>query len=254
MPFCKYGHQMVLRDGQYGEFYGCSAYPSCKETKSIYSSSSGNKPKKNYSKSIFLGIVDVLLGASFSKAGYGRQYRIAKKTTKYVYKKSTSTYKKPNSNYKNQNYTNRNKTTSQYYKQSNSTSSSNSSTQSKKKTPSQTKSSQSKAIKKKNTDSLRITKSQEDKMERLLEMIRGTDLEMKIFNKFDSNTTRKEYKLLVEEIENYLHDRKKREQKEKAFSKKLDELDRREVFPDEPTLEDLIELEDVEDEFFDKYY
>ena len=91
-------------------------------------------------------------------------------------------------------------------------------------------------------------------MERLLEMIRGTDLEMKIFNKFDSNTTRKEYKLLVEEIENYLHDRKKREQKEKAISKKLDELDRREVVSDEPTLEDLIELEDVEDEFFDKYY
>ena len=194
------------------------------------------------------------MGASFSKAGYGRQYRIAKKTTKYVYKKSTSTYKKPNSNYKNQNYANRNKTTSQYYKQSNSISSPNTPTQSKKKTPSQTKSSQSKAIKKKNTDNLRITKSQEDKMERLLEMIRGTDLEMKIFNKFDSNTTRKEYKLLVEEIENYLHDRKKREQKEKAVSKKLDELDRREVFPDEPTLEDLIELEDVEDEFFDKYY
>mgnify|MGYP001347032797 CR=1 FL=1 len=119
MPFCKYGHHMVLRDGQYGEFYGCSAYPSCKETKSIYSSSSGNRPKKNYSKSIFLGIVDVLLGASFSKSGYGRQYRLAKKTTKYVYKKSTSTYKKPNSNYKNQNYANRNKTTSQYYKQSN---------------------------------------------------------------------------------------------------------------------------------------
>tara|TARA_B100001564_G_scaffold351438_1_gene357299 strand:+ start:1018 stop:1755 length:738 start_codon:yes stop_codon:yes gene_type:complete len=244
MPFCKYGHHMVLRDGQYGEFYGCSAYPSCKETKSIYSSSSGNRPKKNYSKSIFLGIVDVLLGASFSKSGYGRQYRLAKKTTKYVYKKSTSTYKKPNSNYKNQNYANRNKTTSQYYKQSNSASPSNTPTQSKKKTPSQTKTSQNKTIKKKNTDNLRITKSQEDKMERLLEMIRGTDLEMKIFNKFDSNTTRKEYKLLVEEIENYLHDRKKREQKEKAISKKLDELDRREVVPDEPTLEDLIELED----------
>ena len=91
-------------------------------------------------------------------------------------------------------------------------------------------------------------------MERLLEMIRGTDLEMKIFNKFDSNTTRKEYKLMVEEIENYLHDRKKSEQKEKTISKKLDELDRREVVSDEPTLEDLIELEDVEDEFFDKYY
>jgi len=254
MPFCKYGHHMVLRDGQYGEFYGCSAYPSCKETKSIYSSSSGNRPKKNYSKSIFLGIVDVLLGASFSKYGYGRQYRLAKKTTKYVYKKSTSTHKKPNSNYKNQNYANRNKTTSQYYKQSNSASSSNTLTQSKKKTPSQTKTSQNKAIKKKNTNNLRITKSQEDKMERLLEMIRGTDLEMKIFNKFDSNTTRKEYKLMVEEIENYLHDRKKSDQKEKTISKKLDELDRREVVSDEPTLEDLIELEDVEDEFFDKYY
>jgi hypothetical protein len=244
---------MVLRDGQYGEFYGCSAYPSCKETKSIYSSSSGNRPKKNYSKSIFLGIVDVLLGASFSKVGYGRQYRLAKKTTKYVYKKSTSTHKKPSSSYKNQNYTNRNKTNSQYYKQSNSGSSSTTPTQSKKKTSSQTKTSQSKTIKKKNTDNLSITKSQEDKMERLLEMIRGTDLEMKIFNKFDSNTTRKEYKLLVEEIENYLQDRKKRNQKEKAISKKLDELDRREDLPDEPTLEDLIELENVEDEFFDKY-
>ena len=53
--------------------------------------------------------------------------------------------------------------------------------------------------------------------------------------------------------QNYAN-RNKREQKEKAVSKKLDELDRREVFPDEPTLEDLIELEDVEDEFFDKYY
>jgi len=61
-------------------------------------------------------------------------------------------------------------------------------------------------------------------------------------------------KLMVEEIENYLHDRKKSEQKEKTISKKLDELDRREVVSDEPTLEDLIELEDVEDEFFDKYY
>ena len=123
------------------------------------------------------------------------------------------------SNYKNQNYANRNKTTSQYYKQSNSTSSSNSPTQSKKKTLSQTKSSQSKAIKKKNTDNLRIKKSQEDKMERLLEMIRGTDLEMKIFNKFDSNTIRKEYKLLVEEIENYLHDRKKENRKRKLLVK-----------------------------------
>jgi len=240
---------MVLRDGQYGEFYGCSAYPSCKETKSIYSSSSGSRPKKNYSKSIFLGIVDVLLGASFSKAGYGRQYRLAKKTTKYVYKKSTPTYKRPNPN-----YTNRNKTTSQNYKQANSVSSSNAPKRSKKKTSSQTKTPQSKTIKKKNTDNLRITKSQEDKMERLLEMIRGTDLEMKIFNKFESNTTRKEYKLLVEEIENYLHDSKKREQKEKAISKKLDELDRREDFLDEPTSEDLAQLEDIEDEFLDKYY
>jgi hypothetical protein len=35
-PDCPHGHgPMVKRDGQYGEFYGCNNYPSCKHTEQV---------------------------------------------------------------------------------------------------------------------------------------------------------------------------------------------------------------------------
>ena len=236
--FCKYGHPMVLRDGQYGEFYGCSAYPSCKETESIYSSNSRSKPEKNYSKSIFLGIVDILLKASFIKAGYGRQYRLAKKTTKYVYKKANSPHKKTNLNYKGKTYTKSTKTNPNYRKSTSSASSA------KKPTAPKKKATRRNSAKNVNTDNLKITKSQEDKMYRLLENIRDTDLEIKIINKLDSNITRKEYKLLVEEIETFLLDRKTDSEKKKKRTTELEKLDQQDNFLHEPTLEDLEALEE----------
>jgi len=31
-PICACGHQMILRKGEYGRFYGCSKFPKCRHT------------------------------------------------------------------------------------------------------------------------------------------------------------------------------------------------------------------------------
>ena len=48
MVSCRRGHKMVVRSGRYGQFYGCSKYPRCKETKPLTARTT--KPKKTNSK------------------------------------------------------------------------------------------------------------------------------------------------------------------------------------------------------------
>ncbi|MGA2116026.1 MAG: topoisomerase DNA-binding C4 zinc finger domain-containing protein [Bryobacteraceae bacterium] len=36
-PRCPLGHAMVIREGRYGYFWGCTRYPSCQETKQLTS-------------------------------------------------------------------------------------------------------------------------------------------------------------------------------------------------------------------------
>lgn len=48
MVTCPKGHKMLIRNGRYGKFYGCSEYPDCRETRPFNTKS---KSKKNKSKS-----------------------------------------------------------------------------------------------------------------------------------------------------------------------------------------------------------
>ena len=48
MVTCPKDHKMLIRNGRYGKFYGCSEYPDCRETRPLNTKS---KSKKSKSKS-----------------------------------------------------------------------------------------------------------------------------------------------------------------------------------------------------------
>ena len=53
MVTCPKGHKMLIRNGRYGKFYGCSEYPDCHETRPFNTKSkSKNKSKSNIPKKI----------------------------------------------------------------------------------------------------------------------------------------------------------------------------------------------------------
>ena len=55
-PTCRCGAKMVLRNGKYGKFYGCSTFPRCKQTQPYKANGNGNgkpEPRKELSWSKF---------------------------------------------------------------------------------------------------------------------------------------------------------------------------------------------------------
>ena len=57
-PKCRCGAEMVLRNGKYGKFYGCSTFPKCRQTAKFNGGNGKPEPKKDitwskYQEAIF---------------------------------------------------------------------------------------------------------------------------------------------------------------------------------------------------------